>query len=767
MRYGLTARNLIYKEWHGRLYDLWLKKTHVCLYATQSRSTPYTPYKSPKTPKTPKTPKKTRAKPKNALHPNTRINHHVKKQPHTNTSCKNKPTSQPPGPLPMSKPISDARKRQARYDSLKVILASDYNRQMETLDSKTAANNAKPSANHPKPPGGALNPAKFNMDSTSTPRPPNPRESTASRKLTYEALQNYLTKVCTNIMVEEKSNRDPEQVLHAPDFEMVWYEDAKSPPRAYSLKILMTRPFLDRFLTHKMQQVGRKPIFDGQTLMLLAADSSAWYGMVTSSEIDDPVKKTHPRAYAQSKNPKYLKVDVQLFDFNAKPVPPTMDINTLTIIPARRFRRTPNAATPRLSSTVQSILDNPVTIVPRPPGVSSSVATSQVVTELLESGVRPILVTSASNIELDAICHHMMHQHKQSLLRIVSERKEKFYHPHNAVSSVCLHNIVYSGVCQRIKSYMRKMRDPHMSLTWQEYTQMKAAQIPHINRVIAAKDVLLTTPVAAAGPQFKSYTEKPIVVMDDASQSCEVATLIPLLLKGARRIPSKTHNLSPDSSLLELWEKHMTIKCWIPENPAWTRRWEVHHGKAESPPTRRNSRAFAVSAPRNLGRMARRTPDVNEKKLHAPSVNRTPDDDPPPVIVAIAGPPGTGESTLIKWLVRRFTKTPLTEAEGPNTVVSDFSSMGGRYYGLETATMQFWNVAQHHGMPRVLRVATNLDGFKGQSTLPTSKKRLSAVSGQKSTGVPSSSISRGPSTVDIPTVDVEHVPVRVGGVPSV
>lgn len=163
-----------------------------------------------------------------------------------------------------------------------------------------------------------------------------------------------------------------------------------------------------------------------------------------------------------------------------------------------------------------------------------------------------------------------------------------------------------------------------------------------------------------------------------------------------------------------------------------------------------NAKAFAVAAPRKLERMARRTHDVNEKKLHVPMVDRTPDDDPPPVIVAIVGPPGTGKTTLIKSLVKRLTKTSISEVKGPITVVSgkrrrltfievknDLNSMidaakiadlvllliDGNF-GLEMETMEFLNMAQHHGMPRVLGVATHLDLFRSQSTLRTSKKRL-------------------------------------------
>lgn len=163
-----------------------------------------------------------------------------------------------------------------------------------------------------------------------------------------------------------------------------------------------------------------------------------------------------------------------------------------------------------------------------------------------------------------------------------------------------------------------------------------------------------------------------------------------------------------------------------------------------------NVKAFAVAAPKKLEKQARRSHDVNEKRLHVPMVDRTPDDDPPPVIVAVVGPPGTGKTTLIKSLVKKLTKSTLTEVKGPITVVSgkrrrltfievnnDLNSMVDAAkiadlvlllvdgnFGLEMETMEFLNIAQHHGMPRVLGVSTHLDLFKSQSTLRTSKKRL-------------------------------------------
>ncbi|KAG7886021.1 hypothetical protein KL936_005127 [Ogataea polymorpha] len=163
-----------------------------------------------------------------------------------------------------------------------------------------------------------------------------------------------------------------------------------------------------------------------------------------------------------------------------------------------------------------------------------------------------------------------------------------------------------------------------------------------------------------------------------------------------------------------------------------------------------NAKAFAVSRPGKLQKQATRSSDLNEKKLHVPMIDRSPDDDPPPVIVAVVGPKGTGKTTLIRSLIRRLTKTTLTDIKGPITVVSgkrrrltfiecanDLNSMidiakvadlvllmiDGNF-GFEMETMEFLNIAQHHGMPKILGVTTHLDLFKKPATLRASKKRL-------------------------------------------
>ncbi|CAB3363683.1 Hypothetical predicted protein [Cloeon dipterum] len=163
----------------------------------------------------------------------------------------------------------------------------------------------------------------------------------------------------------------------------------------------------------------------------------------------------------------------------------------------------------------------------------------------------------------------------------------------------------------------------------------------------------------------------------------------------------------------------------------------------------RNPKAFTFNSAVKAERQFRRKEDIQTKKQHIPVVDRNPVL-PPPVLVAVVGPPKVGKSTLIQCLIRNFTRKPLTSIQGPVTIVSgkkrritfvecnnDINSMidlakvadlvllmVDASFGFEMEIFEFLNICQVHGMPRIMGVLTHLDMFTNMKTMRRTKKQL-------------------------------------------
>ncbi|KAI1127201.1 GTP binding protein Bms1 [Nemania abortiva] len=164
-----------------------------------------------------------------------------------------------------------------------------------------------------------------------------------------------------------------------------------------------------------------------------------------------------------------------------------------------------------------------------------------------------------------------------------------------------------------------------------------------------------------------------------------------------------------------------------------------------------NPKAFAFNRPGKLARAAARSHDIREKRLHVPQADRSPDTEPPPRLVAIIGPPGVGKTTLLKSLVKRYTKETISDPTGPITVVTsrkqrltfvecpaeltamvDIAKIADVVvllidgnFGFEMETMEFLNILSATGMPgNVFSVLTHLDLFRKPQHLKDAKKTL-------------------------------------------
>eukprot|EP00002_Diphylleia_rotans_P030203 TRINITY_DN6196_c0_g1_i2.p1 TRINITY_DN6196_c0_g1~~TRINITY_DN6196_c0_g1_i2.p1 ORF type:complete len:1145 (+),score=277.20 TRINITY_DN6196_c0_g1_i2:91-3525(+) len=165
----------------------------------------------------------------------------------------------------------------------------------------------------------------------------------------------------------------------------------------------------------------------------------------------------------------------------------------------------------------------------------------------------------------------------------------------------------------------------------------------------------------------------------------------------------------------------------------------------------KNPKAFAPQSGRNSLKQIQRHAERNVKKLHVPireagSLAEV----PPPILVAVVGPPKVGKTTLIRSLVKKYTKQNVQNIKGPITVVAgksrritfvecpnDINAMldigkvadlvlllVDASFGFEMETFEFLNILQTHGFPRVMGVLTHLDQFKESKKLRKTKKVL-------------------------------------------
>ncbi|XP_038591761.1 ribosome biogenesis protein BMS1 homolog isoform X2 [Micropterus salmoides] len=172
-------------------------------------------------------------------------------------------------------------------------------------------------------------------------------------------------------------------------------------------------------------------------------------------------------------------------------------------------------------------------------------------------------------------------------------------------------------------------------------------------------------------------------------------------------------------------------------------------GSTEEDERKRNPKAFAVQSAVRMAKTFHRAQDIKTKKHHIPLVDRTPLE-PPPVVIVVVGPPKVGKSTLIRCLIKNFTRQKLGDICGPVTIVSgkkrrltfmecnnDINTMIDlakvadlvlmlidASFGFEMETFEFLNICQVHGFPRIMGVLTHLDSFKNNKTLRKTKKNL-------------------------------------------
>lgn len=399
-------------------------------------------------------------------------------------------------------------------------------------------------------------------------------------KLTYDSTDEYFNEMCYNLFLEEKASLSMtnNSMLTAGEFELEWYAEQDRKHKQFKLSITLTPEILDRYVSRKMQSLKKTPFSVGQSVMLVLGDDIPWYGNIALAEPKSgrPSKFGHlkfkkGRRPPKDDSPKVLELIVELFKWNKMPLPLSVNIAHLKILPvsipvSRVFIAMSRILNPRFIDmilgkkpirqilfknylkftkdtfndsqkvAIQSVLNNSITVLQGPPGTGKTSTIYEIVLQLLENlNTFPILVVAASNIAIDNIAEKLLPKHGRSILRIVSNEKEPEYNREHPLASVCLHHKVYDGLSVELQQIIKDMRRPGSSISQNQYKKLLTAQIDYSDKLIALARVIFTTTVVAGGNQLKSVPKMPVVIMDEATQSSEPTTLIPLSMPGVEK----------------------------------------------------------------------------------------------------------------------------------------------------------------------------------------------------------------------------------------
>lgn len=383
--------------------------------------------------------------------------------------------------------------------------------------------------------------------------------------LSYDSIESYFEEMCYNLFLEEKieARISRSSLIEPKDMSLEWYQDQNKKHKQYKANLLLTDEFINRFVSKKMQTLKKMPFTIDQSMILIADNDIPWYGRIVTQDSRNASNKRGSRNLL-----KIMELVIELFDWNKQPLPISVNINDLKILPcsiptSRVFYAMSRIKNPsfvkmilgkepirqivfknyvQYSKTslndsqkvaIQSVLNNSITVLQGPPGTGKTSTIYEIILQLLENlNTYPILVVAASNIAIDNIAEKLLEKHGKSILRIVANEKEEEYNNNHPLGSICLHNKLYGMLSLSMQETIADLRRPFVKVSQNQYKKLLTRQIELTNILTAQAKVIFTTSVTAGGPKLNAIKRFPVVIMDESTQSSEPTTLIPLSMPG-------------------------------------------------------------------------------------------------------------------------------------------------------------------------------------------------------------------------------------------
>ena len=314
-------------------------------------------------------------------------------------------------------------------------------------------------------------------------------EPSVEPKLTYESMLSYFQEMSYNLFLEEKMSMhsNNNSYLEPDEMSIEWYADQDKKHKQFKLNILLTDEIMNRFISKKMQSLKKSPFSLSQSVFLILGDEIPWYGQIVTSDTKSATK-------GRRGGLKVLEIVIELYKWNTQPLPHTVNVKWLKILPvsipvSRVFIAMSRIENPKFINmilgkepikqivfknylkftkdtfndsqkvAIQSVLNNSITVLQGPPGSGKTSTIYEIILQLLDNlNTFPILVVAASNIAIDNIAEKLLEKHGRSILRIVSNEKEREYNREHPLASICLHHKVYDALPMAMKQTIDDMR---------------------------------------------------------------------------------------------------------------------------------------------------------------------------------------------------------------------------------------------------------------------------------------------------------------------
>lgn len=401
-------------------------------------------------------------------------------------------------------------------------------------------------------------------------------KTTSEVQLRFKTMNEYLQYFTYNLFLEELFETEV-----CPEVELVW---DKEDPMNCTIRADMNTLF-DYYVDEKMRHLKKHPFASDQPIFIMRKSEMGfegkpeiWATYVSNRAImqrakGGKLKKKFTKNAVVKKDHQKAHIDLRAFDWNEKPLPIGENGKGFAILPGSnvigrvmsgmgsltnpffkslllgnepvkkvKFHNKLNYVSGSLNDSqkeaIQTALNNRVTILKGPPGSGKTSTIYELIMQLLNQfNSYPILVVAASNLAVDNIAEKLMAAgHEKDLLRITSITKESEYGLGHHLGGVCLHNKISQNMSDKCKDIQRRLRMDRKSVSSSEFNKYMDETMAMGTSLVNNSRVILSTTVGIGGPYLKNLKELPVIIMDEATQSSEPASLIPLAARGCKRI---------------------------------------------------------------------------------------------------------------------------------------------------------------------------------------------------------------------------------------